>query len=118
MRSRAIRDALEVMCAVEFLMERGAGLVRGVEFRLVADRCHRAAGAIDTDHRSRIANNAIGRRVRDVAGVYVKDVSSVWMLRSASVTGVEPKPWAALGSYNKSRIFPSTISWRSSRPDR
>jgi len=50
---RSIRDALEVMRATGLLMERDAGLVRGVEFQLVADRCHRAAGATDKDHRKK-----------------------------------------------------------------
>jgi hypothetical protein len=36
-RSRAIRDALEVIRATGFLVQRDAGLVRGFEFDLVAD---------------------------------------------------------------------------------
>jgi len=33
---RAVWDALEVICAVEFLVERDAGLMRGFELDLVA----------------------------------------------------------------------------------
>jgi hypothetical protein len=37
LRSRAIRDALEVIRAARFLVERDAGLMRGLELDLVAD---------------------------------------------------------------------------------
>jgi hypothetical protein len=37
LRSRAIRDALEVICTPRFLVEGDTGLVRSFEFDLVAD---------------------------------------------------------------------------------
>ena len=37
-RSGTVRDALEVIRATGFLVERNAGLMRGLEFHLVADR--------------------------------------------------------------------------------
>jgi hypothetical protein len=36
--SRAVRDALEIIGTTGFLVERNAGLVRGFEFDVVADR--------------------------------------------------------------------------------
>lgn len=52
-RSGAVGDTLEIIRAVGFLVERDAGLVRGLEFYVVADCCHRAAAARDKDNRNK-----------------------------------------------------------------
>jgi hypothetical protein len=46
-RSGAVGDALEIILIIGFLVERDAGLLRGVEFHLVADYCRSTTGAAE-----------------------------------------------------------------------
>ena len=52
MRSRAIRNALKVMRATGLLVKGDAGLMRGVEFHLVADRGRRTASIAEDRHKN------------------------------------------------------------------